>query len=162
MAIGNKAVVTLATNCPNLATVRLSSSGIRGDSSVVALARNCPKLTTIAINFCTDLTDASTQALVAGCPNLTNINISHNRGISDPSVLSLARGPQALSVVDYSSCDMWISDAAEDELLEAKREHLVSLNESNSRILSAVLLGGLGLAPPMPGLGGGGGGCATH
>ena len=147
-------------------TVRLSSSGIRGDSSVVALARNCPKLTTIAIDFCTDLTDASTQALVAGCPNLTNINISHNRGISDPSVFSLGRGPQALRVVDYSSCDMWISDAAEDELLEAKQEHLVSLNESNTRILTTVLLGGLGLAPPMPGFEGDDAGllpgCATH
>ena len=72
----------------DLTTLRLMPRDVR-DAAVQALASSCPNLTTIHLSSCTNITDAAVQALASSCPRLTEAYLNGCPNITDAAVRAL-------------------------------------------------------------------------
>ena len=118
----DKAVISLAENCPRLThfallvwyPLRLPVAIT--DVAVEVLVRSCPKLVHVEFRTCTQLTDNSLFALAHHCPEVKRVLFSKCARITDVGVEELARRCTALAQLDLP--DSGVTDVGVRALAE--------------------------------------------
>lgn len=118
----DKAVISLAENCPRLTHFALFMwipqrlPVAITDVAVEVLVRSCPKLVHVEFWSCTQLTDNSLFALANHCPEVKRVHFSDCARITDVGVEELARRCTALAKLDLP--DSGVTDVGVRALAE--------------------------------------------
>lgn len=140
--ITDAGLTAFAAQCPQLASLDISSSAEITDSSLTALATDCPRLRCVFISSCCKISDAGVAALVAQCSELQVLDLSSCQQLTDASIDALsaaaARSSESLRYIDISGCSR-LSDRAVAEMTAAS-ESLRGLRlHSNNQAAAASI-----------------------
>ena len=103
-------IFAMMAYCPNLRSIRLSTSDTLTDSAVIVLVRMYPGLVELELSGLEKLTDEALRAIAQHLPKLHRLDLGFSMGISDVGVLELAQKCTALKYLDLSTTS--ITDAA--------------------------------------------------
>ncbi|KAF5796117.1 putative leucine-rich repeat domain superfamily [Helianthus annuus] len=73
--ITNVGFSSIASGCPSLSVINLSSSSI-GDSGLEILTKSCNSLKKVSLGWCENITDSGIQSLIQNCRQLTELRIT--------------------------------------------------------------------------------------
>eukprot|EP00622_Pseudochattonella_farcimen_P002366 FR737281.1.p2 GENE.FR737281.1~~FR737281.1.p2 ORF type:complete len:247 (+),score=44.99 FR737281.1:1-741(+) len=102
--ITDKAIMSLAENCPGLTMITLRYCEEITDEAVMYLADKCHGLTTIDLTGCgRKITDKAIMSLAENCRGLTKIYLYDNK-ITDKAVMYLAENCPGLTMINLNGC----------------------------------------------------------
>jgi hypothetical protein len=131
-------VEAIASGCPSLENVDLSSSPQLTEKGVVALAQNCCQIYRLCLLNCEGVGPKGVQAL-AKCPKMKVLNLQNVRGVTS-SLSTLTAGCEQLETLHLDSCFLTDDDVAALAALKHLRTlHLNNARGFDSRSLEPVL-----------------------